>query len=73
MGKSLKKLTVCLMTGMMIAAVAGSSTTFAKEKSGTQVKASSDNKIPIKAKDRVSVHDPSIVKSGVHIMYSVLI
>ncbi len=65
MRKRLKKLTSCLMTGMMIAVFTGSSTSFAKgEPQGVQANTSVENKTPIKAKERVSVHDTSIVKSG---------
>jgi arabinan endo-1,5-alpha-L-arabinosidase len=61
----LSKLTSCLITGIMLSAFIGSSITFAKDKGqGAQLNTNSENKIPIKPKERVSVHDPSIVKAG---------
>lgn len=60
-----KRLKSCLMTGMMIATLIGPSTAGAKETcDGNQPVISAEHRIPIKAKDRVSVHDPSIVKDS---------
>lgn len=61
MRKRLNKLASCLMTGILIAATAGTTTVSAKDKS---IQLSANEKSPIKAKERVSVHDPSIVKVG---------
>lgn len=63
--KKLTTLISCLMTGMIVTTLINPSTVFAEEitQSG-QVSTNTENKSVIKAKDRVSVHDPSIVKDG---------
>lgn len=61
--KKLKKLTSCLMTGIIITTFVGTNTVLAEEVNlNGQAISSIDNQVQIKAKDRVSVHDPSIVK-----------
>ena len=57
--KRLEKSISSLMAGMMITAFMGSSTVFAESEQVT-----SNENITLEAKDRVSVHDPSIVKDG---------
>ena len=63
--KKLRNLTSCLMAVIISSTLIGSSTVFAE---GTnlsgQATTGSENKTPIKSKNRVSVHDPSIVKDG---------
>jgi arabinan endo-1,5-alpha-L-arabinosidase len=62
--KRLKKLTSYILTGMIIATFIGSNAVFAETKNnGGQEIANNDN-TPLKTKDHVSVHDPSIVKDG---------
>ena len=63
----LQKIISCVMTGMIIATFMESQNVFASEtviatNSGQNI--GTESQIPIKSKDRVSVHDPSIVKDG---------
>ncbi|BCZ46633.1 hypothetical protein psyc5s11_27000 [Clostridium gelidum] len=63
--KKLQKLMSCLVTGMIVTTLINPSTVFAEEitQSG-QSSTSTGKESTIKAKDRVSVHDPSIIKDG---------
>ena len=64
--KKIKKIISCLMAGLIITSLSGTNTVFAEETSqnGQTVTTSSDKNISIEAKERVSVHDPSIVKDN---------
>ncbi len=63
--KRFKNLTSCLMAGMIMSTLTAPRTVFAEEiNQNGQATTTSDEKIAIEAKERVAVHDPSIIKDG---------
>jgi arabinan endo-1,5-alpha-L-arabinosidase len=66
LGKRLKIFTACVMVGMISVTYIGTSIVFAEDKiqNSQSTTTSSESIVPINSKERVSVHDPSIVKDG---------
>jgi len=63
--KKLKNLTSCIMSGIIVTTLISSSAVFAEETTQSgQVSTSTESEVAIKATERASVHDSSIVKDG---------
>ena len=61
----IRKLTSYLLAGMIATTIISPKMAFAEETTqNVQASANIENKVTIAAKERVSVHDPSIVKDG---------
>jgi len=63
--KKLKTLISCIMSGIIVTTLISPSAAFAEETTQSgQVSTSTESEVAIKTKERVSVHDSSIVKDG---------